>query len=257
MDITIVCGRRPELLAQTLASFSDRVLRHFPIGTVYANIDPFCGTEEDGEACEVLLRKNFSAVVVRRPPLPSFGMAVKYLWQQPKTPYFLHMEDDWEVLSPITPELIEPRLTGKVVQVQLSKLDRPYLPKTYAFRTTWRTFLGLKYGKRVHLDRPLFGTSPSFIVSCFARQCAEQMNPDLDPEKQLYSGDTPLSDFTRAHLNHPLSGPARRAIVRDLGRPWLARRGIEKRIVNGTSVWFKFGQAWDGRTDGASRTKPD
>lgn len=240
MDITIVCGRRPELLAQTLASFHDGLLRNFPIGNVYANIDPFCGTEAEGDVCEALLRERFAAVEIRRPATASFGMAVKHLWQQPKSPYFLHLEDDWEVLHPVTPEIIEPRLTGKVVQIQLSKLDRHYLPKTYSYRTSWRSFLGVKFTKRVHLDRPLFGTSPSFIVSDFARRCAELMDPDRDPEKQLYTGETELAAFTRAYLNHPLVGPGRQAVVRDLGRPWLARQGIEKQIVNGVSVWRKL-----------------
>lgn len=249
MDITIVCGRRPDLLARTLTSFHQGVFRHFTIGTVYANIDPFCGTGADGDACEALLSENFPNVDIHRPATPSFGRAVKYLWSKPKSQYFLHLEDDWEVLFPITPQMVEPRLVGNVVQVQLSKLDRHYLPKTFAYRTTWRSIFGLKFGKRVHLDRPLFGTSPSFISSTFARRCAELMNPQLDPEKQLYNGDTELSKFTRGYLNHPLSAPGRRAIVRDLGRPWLAQQGIEKQIRNGASIWLKVGEAMDTSKD--------
>lgn len=81
MDITIVCGRRPDLLSRTLASFQDNMFRHFDIGTVHANIDPFCGTEAEGDACEALLRSHFPRVAIRRPETPSFGMAVKHLWQ--------------------------------------------------------------------------------------------------------------------------------------------------------------------------------
>ena len=148
------------------------------------------------------------------------------------------MEDDWEILGPVLPQDIEPRLVGKVMQVQLSKLDRYYLPKTYAFRTSWRSILGLKFIKRVHVDRPIFTTSPSFLVSDFAKTCAGMMDPGRDPEKQLYSGESPLTAFTSGYLNHPLMRPGRKAIVRDLGRPWLAERGITKDIIGGVAVWL-------------------
>ena len=241
MDITIVCGRRPDLLRLTLDSFCDRIIRHFPVGTVYANIDPFCGTVAHGDACEALLRDRFDRVNIRRPALASFGAAVKHLWQQPTTPYFLHMEDDWDVLHHVTPDQIEERLKGRVTQVQLAARDRTYLPLTYAYRATWRTVLGLKVMKRVHLDRPIFSTSPSFIRTDFASQCAAMMDPAKDPEKQLFAEDTALSTFTKDYLNHPLQGPNRSAIVRDLGRAWLAARGMQKRIVEGVSVWDNKG----------------
>lgn len=241
MDITIVCGRRPDLLERTLASFAERIIRHFPEGTVYANIDPFCGTDEDGDRCEALLRDRFANVEVTRPETPSFGAAVKRLWQMPTSPYFLHMEDDWEVLHPVRPSDIEPRLTGRVVQVQLASRDRLHLPKTYAYKTTWRSIFGVKFLKKVDLGRPEFATSPSFLKTDFARACARLMDPDKDPEKQLYADGTPLGDFTRAYRNHPLQAPGRKAVVRDLGRAWLAERGTRKRIVDGVSVWEPSG----------------
>lgn len=237
MDITIVCGRRPDLLALTLASFSDQIIRHFAPGTVYANIDPFCGTPADGDACEALLRARFDRVEITRPDTPSFGAAVQRLWQKPQSRYFLHMEDDWTVLHPVTAAQIDARITGPVVQVQLASRDRLYLPHVYDFKTSWRNTLGIKFLKRVHLDRPLFATSPSFIRSDFARTCAQMMDPTKDPEKQLFAEDTALGDYTRAYRNHPLMAPGRKAIVHDLGRAWLAARGTQKRIVDGVAVW--------------------
>jgi hypothetical protein len=237
MDITIVCGRRPDLLAQTLASFHEKIIRHFDVGTVYANIDPFCGSDADGDACERLLRESFTTVVLRRPEVPSFGAAVKHLWQQPRSQYFLHMEDDWEVLHSVTPKHIEPRLQGQVVQVQLASRDRLYLPKKYAFYTTWRSILGIKFLKKVDVKRPEFATSPSFINSNFARRCAQLMDPRKDPEKQLFSVGSDLGQFTASFRNHPLQETGRRAIVRDLGRDWLQTHGLKKRTINGVSIW--------------------
>lgn len=237
MDITIVCGRRPELLEKTLASFHARIIRHFPPGTVYANIDPFCGTDADGDTCEALLRDRFRDIVIHRPETPSFGAAVKHLWQQPRSACFLHMEDDWEVLHPVSPEQINARLQGQVVQVQLAARDRLYLPRTYAFHASWRDTFGIKFLKKVDTTRPTFSTSPSFIKTEFAKSCAALMDPDKDPEKQLFAVGTDLGDFTAAFRNHPLQAPGRKAMVRDLGRQWLGERGIRKRIVDGVSLW--------------------
>ncbi|MDN5928929.1 MAG: hypothetical protein L0I29_17830 [Hyphomicrobiales bacterium] len=237
MDITLVCGRRPELLQQTLDSFGEKIIANFPSGAVYANIDPFCGTEADGDACEELIRSHFHDVEISRPSEASFGAAVKRLWRKPRSGYFLHMEDDWEALLPVFPVDIEGRLSGNVAQVQMSARNRPYLPHRYSYKTSWINVFGLKIGKRTHFDRPLFSTSPSFIGRDFARRCGEMMDPDKDPEKQLYTDGTELAEFTRGYRNHPLVGHGRRAVVRDLGRPWLAQRGVQKRIVEGTSVW--------------------
>jgi len=237
LDITLVCGRRPDLLSQTLAALRDKVLCNFQVGTIYANIDPFCGNIEDGDKCEDMLYQSFPLVKVTRPETASFGAAVKYLWQQPQTDFFLHMEDDWDILYPISPEDIVPRFKNNVVQVQLASRDKLYLPKTYSFKASWRKTFGLKVLKKIHTDRPLFGTSPSFIRTDFANACADRMDPGKDPEKQLYAPGTELGDFTRDFLNHPLQAPDRKAIVRDLGRDWLIKKGVKKRIVEGVSIW--------------------
>ncbi len=240
LDITFVCGRRPDLLGKTLASLTRQITAHFSVGTVHANIDPFCGSPADGDKCEALLRDTFPKVQVRRPGEASFGAAVKWLWQQPATDLFLHMEDDWEILHPIAPDDVLPRFVGAVTQVQLASRDRLYLPKTYSFKASWRKTFGLKLFKKVHLDEPLFATSPSFLVSNFARVCAEMMDPGKDPEKQLFAPGTPLREFTRDYRNHPLQAPGRQAVVRDLGRDWLSDRRIRKRIQNGISIWEKL-----------------
>lgn len=239
IDVTIVCGRRPELLGPTLASFHENLFSRFNLGTVYANIDPFCGTGTDGDLCEAMLRERFERVDITRPETPSFGAAVKSLWQRPQADVFFHMEDDWELLMPLSPEVIFERLKGPVVQVQLASRDRLYLPYTYAFETTWRKTFGLKLFKRANRDRPEFATSPSFVTRAFAAACARQMDPDKDPEKQLYAPDTPLGTYTKSFRNHPLQGPRRKAVVRDLGRPWLGAQGVRKSIVEGVSTWTR------------------
>ena len=237
IDLTLVAGRRPDLLAATLASFDRHLFARFEIGAVFANIDPFCGTGAEGDACEGLLRARFPQARIRRPALPSFGAAVRHLWAQPQAEVFLHLEDDWTMTEDLGPDRIGPEFHSNVVQVQMTPLARWKSPHSYSYATRWRSLLGLKLGKVYDLSRPLFTTSPSFLRRDFAAGCAALMDPGLDPEKQLYSGTTPLADFTRAYRCRILSARTGGPLVVDLGRDWLRARGVEKEIVGGVSRW--------------------
>jgi hypothetical protein len=237
IDLTLVAGRRPKLLVQTLRSFQARVLRHLEIGTVYANIDPFCGTPADGDACADMIRAAFPSAVLTRPETPSFGAAVQRLWLQPQSNVVFHMEDDWLMTEDLRPERIAPELQGNVVQVQLSSLARVKSPHPYNYPARWRTVLGIKLGKVYDLTRPLFATSPSFLTRDFMQGCAALMDPDLDPEKQLYSGDTALSRFTLPFRSRVLPAMDGGPLVVDLGRDWLRARNIRKDITDGVSHW--------------------
>lgn len=95
LDVTIVAGRRPDLLETTLDSFGSHLFSHFEMAKVFVNIDPFCGTDQDGDTCEAMIRETFNKVEIFRPVKPSFGGAVKRLWAKPKRNVFLHLEDDW------------------------------------------------------------------------------------------------------------------------------------------------------------------
>lgn len=63
------------------------------------------------------------------------------------------------------------------------------------------------------------------------------MDPDIDREKQMFSGMTSLSEFTRSYRS--LTLPARDVglLVVDRGRDWLAQQNVQKVIRNGVSQW--------------------
>lgn len=91
-------------------------------------------------------------------------------------------------------------------------------------------------------DEPVFTTSPSFLESEFARNCAALMDADLDPEKQLYDGrNYRLSAYVAGYRNRVVgSGPP--FLIRDNGRTFRKSLGVEKRIVDGRSVWIDLGK---------------
>jgi hypothetical protein len=237
VDISLVSGRRPELLAETLMSFNNHVFRHFDVATVYANIDPFCGTDQDGDTCEAMIRDTFKTVEISRPDTASFGGAVKRLWSKPRTDIFFHMEDDWNMVEDLRPDRIASEFQGEVVQVQLSALARKKSPHRYNFPARWRKIMGIKVGKIYDLNRPLFTTSPSFVNTAFAARCAALMDPQKDPEKQLYSGTSELADFTRSFRSLTLQARDGGPLVVDLGRDWMADHNMVKEINDVYSQW--------------------
>src|SRR5690606_23244835 len=97
-------------------------------------------------------------------------------------------------------------------------------------------------GRKMLRDEPVFTTSPSFLEAEFARNCATLMNSELDPEKQLYDGrNSRLGAYVAGYRNRVIgSGPP--FLIRDNGRAFRKSLGVEKRIVDGRSVWIDLGK---------------
>ena len=70
LEMTLVCGRRPDLLARTLDSFSERLFAHLGICAVHADIDPIFGDEQDHAACRELLHAGCSHATIFEPEAP-------------------------------------------------------------------------------------------------------------------------------------------------------------------------------------------
>jgi hypothetical protein len=238
LDVTLVCGARPELLLPTLQSFQKRVFKHFDLGTCYANIDLFGGNEDDRKACREIIQQHFKSVKITEPATPSFGMAVKTIWSQVQSPFVLHMEDDWEVLEDITPARVLPLFVGPTRAVKLVCKELMWNGNDqYYERTRKYRMFGLIVWKSLR-KRSIFGTSPAFFSADFVRSAAMMMDPSLDPEKQMRPKNNPqLAAYVEQFRCKLLPGLAQQNIIRDTGRDWRSERGIEKVIVAGRSVW--------------------
>lgn len=221
-DVTVVATRRSELLKQTLHTFSKNLFSKIHIRRMFCNIDPLWGDERGDREIEETCRSYFADVVIRKPEKPSFGAAVKWLWSQPQTDWFLHLEDDWLLTRPIDVERLSQEMSFSTVeQISFTRLNRK----------AWR--------KGVWVDR--FTTSPSLVRSSFARLVSSLMDPELDPEKQMYGTENPiLSDVTRGEFRHRLHGHRfSRDFLEDIGRAWREERGIVKKRVGDKSIWIE------------------
>lgn len=218
VDVTLVATRRPSLLQPTLDSFDRHLLRSVRVRTVFLNIDPIWGTEADDREVEQMVRRIGADVVIRRPDRPGFGAAVKWLWSKPGTPWFLHLEDDWILERPVSVDLLR-RRTAESGLAQVSLLRRA---------NGWK--------KSVYSNK--FTTGPSLIRSVFAHRVSDNMLEHLDPEKQLYSGTNPRLEAAIAGCRRRFLGTRfTSSYITDIGRPWREQVGIEKRLVQGESVW--------------------
>jgi hypothetical protein len=237
LDISLICGRRPDLLRRTLASFDERVFRNFDIANCYANIDPFAGTAEDGDACRALILERFPDAAITMPAKAGFGRAVKTTWASVKAPAVLHLEDDWICNEDITPERIRPLLQGRTKAVKLVCKELNW-NGTDLFYVRERRFKIFKLKVWTSIAS-VFGTSPAFFDGDFMRHCARLMDPALDPEKQMRPPfNRQLVRYLDQFRCRLLSGDRQPNIIEDIGREWREERGIIKSVSEGKSLWI-------------------
>lgn len=220
IDVTLVSTRRPELVGPTLDSFSRHLFSRIPIRRLFVNLDPLWGNAEADRAVEQICRSYFNDVTLRRPAEPSFGAAVKWLWAQPETNWFFHLEDDWLLHRPVSVDRLDREMDAdSIAQISFSRLNRK----------AWR--------KGVWQDR--FTTGPSLLLASFAHQASILQDPNLDPEKQLYGDNRAMRNLTTKYRHRLHDHRFARRYVSDIGRDWREQHGIDKRITDGRSVWIR------------------
>ncbi|MCB1371443.1 MAG: hypothetical protein H6896_06135 [Rhodovulum sp.] len=236
LDVTLVAGRRPELLARTLASFAEGLFAHFDLAGFHANIDPIFGDASDHARCREVILSRFPDAAISEPPAAGFGAAVQRVWAATRADLVFHLEDDWLLNEPVGPEDVLPLLTGNTRSVALVAREFGWNGRDlYNVRRKRRRFLGIPVGRRT---LNVFGTSPRFLEGAFARRCAGLIDPALDPEKQMRPpGNPALIAYLNEYRCRFLPTKAGAALITDIGREWRDARGIEKVVEQGVSRW--------------------
>ena len=236
LHLSLVSGRRPDLLDRTLSSFSRYLFAGFELGEILVNLDPFAGDAAAHAACRNVLDRYLPGATVFEPTSASFGAAVKRLWSALPDGVVFHLEDDWLIEEPLPPERVLPLLTGSTkAVVPLSEehgWDGRSPFKTQVLKTK---LLGVTVWRR---RRGAFGTSPRFMDGSFARAVAALIDPRHDPEKQMrrdYNRD--LARFLRPYRNRLLPADDGGPLIADIGRQWREDRGISKRVEGPDTIW--------------------
>lgn len=240
-DISLIAGRREALLARTLASFSERVFRHFTVRQMIVNIDPFMGDAAEGDRCEALVRGYFPHALIFRPEEPDFASAVARAWAATTAPRVLHLEDDWIALEDITPERVEPLLVDDAKAVTFMTATKH--TRGLLHQVSRRIVKGPE-GEATDLLVNAFSTSPGVFEGAFLRQAATLMRPRLDPEKQFFRQINPeLEAHALPWRCMFLRGVKSRMLIEDIGRAMRDEQGIVKSYENGMSLWRKAKEA--------------
>ncbi|NTE86915.1 glycosyltransferase family 2 protein [Agrobacterium rubi] len=238
IDITIVAGRRPELLQKTLESFSKNAFQFHNVINVYANIDPIFGDVDDEARCIAVLKSHFDGAIISTPSAPGFTAAVKRLWRNTTADYVFHLEDDWIALDTLD-QRVDRCFTGDIKQVSFHSANQNWdiARKGHLHRgKRYLKFLGVRLPTSSY---PKFTTSPSVIDGDIARECAKLMDPAFDPEKQFYSSVNHAMERHIGSFNNYIFSPNRVPVVEDTGREWRDERGIQKKIINAASSWVR------------------
>ena len=241
IDLVMICGRRPSLLSQTLASFGARMFPHFRVANVIANIDPFMGDEAAGNDCADLLRIAFAPSAAQlhifRPETAGFAAAVQRAWRATTSDFVFHMEDDWKAREDITPQpffdLLAPDDVQAVTLVCATKHTRGLPQQTY--RRITRSPRG--YILKDELINA-FSTSPGMFKGPFLRAAADLLDIRLDPEKQFFKGLNPaLEALALPYRCMFLRGANERDAIEDIGRDYRDQLGLKKLLIDGQAVW--------------------
>jgi len=214
LEFTTTATCRPKILETTYASFTSKLLGiNFKKSTLYLNIDPI-PINNDPQLVVKVAKKFFGNVVVNIPKEPNFCQAVRWCWCQPKGYSFFHLEDDWTLDAKLSMDLIKKRLV---------KGGR-------------RCFgINLRAYKFMHNKICL---SPCLVKTKIAREIALDLNPCINPEKQLrpqsYSNANGGKARAYYNIHYPIS-----VIITDIGRKWLKKAKYERGKGLNFITWSK------------------
>ena len=242
VDITITACRRSDILSETLHSFWQNLL--YESGCEFRaiiNIDPI-GTDTSNDGVIKVCHKYFSEVLCRTPIVPDFSSAFIWTWSQIRTEFFIHLEDDWELIRPIDfwsmANILkhDPKLA--LLRLSQFKSDDGDLKCWNLFYP----FNGLYY----ECPKELKGTAgfcghPSLIKKEFANRTVPHLQIGHNPEKQFHWQKDLLKEIGKWEYG-VYQQPNQPNSVRDIGRKWMIENGFMKA---GSKAFFLYWQEND------------
>ncbi|MBW1998579.1 MAG: glycosyltransferase family 2 protein [Deltaproteobacteria bacterium] len=219
IEILMTATKRPEIIERTLRSFKANLFRNIPT-KVIVNIDPVGpGTTKD--VLDVI-GEYFRVKSVNLPEVPHFGKAFKWVWSQAEADLCFWLEDDWELIRPLslldmmevmfeTPDLASLRLNWKPT--------KQWAMKNWKFYFLW-----------VQVNKSGFFECPRNV-----RKCAQWVDANLNPEKQFHNGNEKLIREVLKWRYGVYGGQNQPPSVRDIGREWMISHGYRKKA---NKAWF-------------------
>ena len=241
IEILMTATRRPEIVNRTLMSFKKNLFSHIP-AKVIINIDPV-GPGTDNEVIEVV-KQYFELKFVCLSNVSNFSQAFKRVWQAAESRFCFWLEDDWELIRPVSlPEMIDLLDSN----AYLASLRLPWVKTEENYMKNWKykfpyVEMGLSgaFMCPQELKREVgFCGHPSLLNGLFVRRCANLIDINLNPEKQFHHGNDKLIQEVDDWNYGVFARPNDEKAVEDIGRSWMVENGFKKK---GNKAWF---QEWE------------
>ena len=233
--------KRPEIIERTLRSFKANLFRNLPAKLII-NIDPV-GPGSYQDVMDVA-GEYFKIKTVNFADKPDFSKAFKWVWGQSDSDLCFWLEDDWELVRPLsltdmievmfeTPDLATLRLNWKPTQ--------KWAMKNWRFHFLWVP-VSVSSGESGFFECPRkdrrevgFCGHPSLINGLFVRRCARLLDTKFNPEKQFHGGNDKLVKEVIKWRYGVYGGQESPHSVIDIGREWMIKNGFRKK---GNKAWF-------------------
>lgn len=194
-DITMTATVRPMVVAWTLDTFCRYMLRsdQRKLCRLILNVDP-AGEDVDPLSVLDMAKDYFEEIIYRVPEKPNWAAAIKWTWSQTRTPYVLHMEDDWTMAyeMPVDALLTVMRARRRIAWLGLNRWNNPEThPSVARFLPLWHEHWFERFG-----EYPL-SFAPAMMRGKFARAFAALMDTERNPESQIAAPRRPMLRLMR------------------------------------------------------------
>ena len=242
IDLTITATKRHEILRKTLESFKKNLIKDAFV-RILINVDPV-GPDENHFDCIDVCLKTFLHMEVkyRAPEKPNFAEGFKWVWNEVRANFVLHLEDDWELLREIDlKDMIDMLNRHK----NLALLRLPQFKSTEHSMKNWNLFFPYN-GEYFECPKELtiaagFCGHPSLIKGEFVQAIAPYIDTTKNPEKQFHRGPIEIMQEVAKWKYGVYSQPNMPNAIADLGRRWSVETGWQKK---GPKAWF---MEWEKR----------
>lgn len=238
MDITVPATIRPTILNRTLGSFTKHMLEKSSHDfKLILNVDP---AGEDRPVWDVVnvADKYFAAICLRMPDVPNFADAMKWLWSQVTSEFFINLEDDWEMQRTVDLDAMVQTMKD---EPDLAILRLPFSDAGVDKAKQWNKWFPWN-GRYFECPQEMRGGlgfcgHPSLIRTEFIEQVAPLLLTDRCPEKQIKHHYPRMGRILNGWRFGVFQKQTESKAVVDIGRDWRVSKGF---IKDGNSSFIRW-----------------
>ena len=234
INVTTTATLRPDILDRTLNSFFANMFVDRDVRLIL-NIDPVGDSAyTPGDVLEVATKYFGHAVNAHVADDGNFSAACIRVWSAVESEYFINLEDDWELIRPVS---LDDMVRLMDAHSNLAILRLPFTDSETTRAKQWNLWYPWN-GVFFQCPRELKGTAgfcnhPSLIRKEFMHRITPNMDPYLCPEKQIKGHSPVMRRILEQYEYGVFQIPQSEKAVVDIGRQWLYEHKLRKNKKGG------------------------